>query len=202
MKYLKLLTLCAVMFSFTACLKPTKIADGSVVRINYKGTFDDGKVFDTTEGKQPLAFIVGTNQVLPAFEEQVTTMKPGQTKKFKLNAKKAYGAPDPKKVVTLPRDGRFQNVELKEGAIIFANNKAPNGQVVQTPLKVLKVSDTEVTMDYNHPLAGKDLNFEVTLVDVREPAVQQPGAQPQPAAAPQAQPAAAPAEAPAAQPAQ
>ena len=127
----------------------------------------DGTVFDTTENKDPLTFLVGANQVIPEFEKQVTSLKPGQSKSFKISAKEAYGEPDPKKVITLPKDGKFNDIELKEGSVIFANNKAPNGQVVQTPMKVVKLTDKEVTLDYNHPLAGKDLVFDLEVVEIK-----------------------------------
>lgn len=213
MKNLKYFLALVLAFTFASCSSAPKITPGSIVRVDYKGTLKDGTVFDTTEGKQPLTFLIGAGQVIPAFEQQVTKMREGQTKKFTIKAKDAYGDPDPKKVVTLPRDDRFKSLELKEGAIIFANNKAPNGKVVQTPMKVVKISDKEVTLDYNHPLAGKDLTFEVKVVEVREPqaASQQPAAEQvqvvdpaattvpaeqtaQPAAQPAAQPVAAPAE--------
>jgi len=171
----------------TACSTQPKITQGSVVKIEYKGTLSDGTVFDTTEGKQPLSFLVGANQVIPAFETNVVTMKAGQTKKFTIKAKEAYGDPDPAKVVTLPKDQRFAGIDLKEGATIFANNKAPDGRVIQTPMKVVKVTDKDVTMDYNHPLAGKDLTFEVKVVEVQQPQAGQPTGQAQPQAQPQPQ---------------
>lgn len=183
MKNLKLFIIGLFAFSFVSCAKQAPIANGSVVKVNYKGTLADGTVFDTTENKQPLAFLVGANQVIPEFEKQVIALKPGQTKTFLVKAKDAYGEPDAAKVITLPKDGKFANIELKEGAVIFANNKGPNGQVVQTPMKVVKIDEQNVTLDYNHPLAGKDLNFEVTLVDVQAPSVNPaPAAAPAPAA--------------------
>jgi peptidylprolyl isomerase len=179
MKTIKLLVTGLIALAVTtACSTQPKITQGSVVKIEYKGTLSDGTVFDTTEGKQPLSFLVGANQVIPAFETNVITMKSGQTKKFTIKAKEAYGDPDPKKVVTLPKDKRFEGIDLKEGATIFANNKAPDGRVIQTPMKVVKVTETDVTMDYNHPLAGKDLTFEVKVVEVQQPqATAQPQAQ-------------------------
>ena len=182
MKTIRLLVVGLIALAVsTACSTQPKITQGSVVKIEYKGTLSDGTVFDTTEGKQPLSFLVGANQVIPAFETNVVSMKAGQTKKFTIKAKEAYGDPDPSKIVTLPKDQRFSGIELKEGATIFANNKAPDGRVIQTPMKVVKVTDAEVTMDYNHPLAGKDLTFEVKVVEVQQPQAGQ-------AAQPQAQP--------------
>jgi|GEM_PF-304617 len=186
MKIIRLLVVGLIALAVsTACSTQPKITQGSVVKIDYKGTLSDGTVFDTTEGKQPLSFLVGANQVIPAFETNVVSMKAGQTKKFTIKAKEAYGDPDPSKIVTLPKDQRFTGIDLKEGATIFANNKAPDGRVIQTPMKVVKVTDAEVTMDYNHPLAGKDLTFEVKVVEVQQPQAGQPTGQAQPQAQPQ-----------------
>jgi len=188
MKTIRLLVVGLIALAVsTACSTQPKITQGSVVKIEYKGTLSDGTVFDTTEGKQPLSFLVGANQVIPAFETNVISMKTGQTKKFTIKAKEAYGDPDPSKIVTLPKDQRFTGIDLKEGATIFANNKAPDGRVIQTPMKVVKVTDSEVTMDYNHPLAGKDLTFEVKVVEVQQPQPGQPTGQAQPQAQPQPQ---------------
>jgi FKBP-type peptidyl-prolyl cis-trans isomerase 2 len=181
MKYLKLLVIGLFTLGLVSCAQKSSISDGSIVKVKYKGTLADGTVFDTTENKDPLTFLVGASQVIPEFEKQVTSLKPGQSKTFKVAAKEAYGEPDPEKVITLPKDDKFNDIELKEGTVIFANNKAPNGQVVQTPMRVVKIGDKDVTLDYNHPLAGKDLNFEVTLVEVKEPSVKAaPAAAPAP----------------------
>lgn len=177
MKYLKLLVIGLFTLGFVSCAQKSAISDGSVVKVQYKGTLADGTVFDSTDEKEPLSFLVGANQVIPEFEKQVTSLKPGQSKSFKVKAKEAYGEPDPNKIITLPKDGKFNDIDLKEGTVIFANNKAPNGQVVQTPMRVVKIEGNDITLDYNHPLAGKDLTFEVTLVDVKEPSVAQPAAE-------------------------
>lgn len=176
----------ASVFVIAACSPKIKINPGTLVRVDYKGTLKDGSIFDSTEGKQPLAFMVGANQVLPAFEKQIITMSQGQSRKFTISSKDAYGKPDPSKLVTLPRDDRFKTLDLKEGAIIFANNKGPNGRIVQTPMKIVKLTDKEVSLDYNHPLAGKDLNFEVKLIETKQAQLPQPAqALPQASANPQ-----------------
>ena len=156
-------------FAVTACATGPKISTGSVVKVEYKGTLKDGTVFDTTDGKAPLSFLMGSGQVLPKFEENVAKIGAGKTGKFTIKAADAYRAPDPEKVRTYPRNESFKDVELKEGIVLFANTKLPNGQVQQRPMKVIKLTDEEVTMDLNHPLAGQDLTFEVKVIDVTEP---------------------------------
>lgn len=166
-KLLLIITLALSSTLFTACSNANKVADGKVVKIKYTGTLSDGKVFDSTQDKQPLTFLMGSKQLLPAFESAINGLAQGAKKKFTLSAKDAYGEADPKKVAVLPRDGRFQDgVELKPGAVVFANRPGPNGKNVQFPVKVVKVDDKEVTIDYNHPLAGQDLTFDVEVVEV------------------------------------
>ena len=176
MKQIKLLVAVLLAATVAACSTAPKITSGSIVKVDYKGTLKDGTVFDSTEGKKPLSFLMGSGQVLPKFEENVAKISEGKSGKFTLKAEDAYGVADPAKVVKIPRDERFKDVDLKEGVVIFANNKLPDGQVKQAPMKVVGVSDTEVTMDYNHPLAGKDLTFEVKIIDVTAPQSATPAA--------------------------
>ncbi len=180
--------------SLVACTTGPKVEKGKGAKISYTGTLKDGRVFDTTEGKQPLAFTVGSGQILPAFESQLMGLRKGSKKKFTLKPDDAYGQHDPNKIVALPRDGRFKKdgLELKEGGVLFANQKLPDGQVVQTPLKIVKLTEEEVTIDSNHPLAGQDLTFQVEIVDVfndqesaTASAQQGAAANPEEAAAPQ-----------------
>lgn len=185
-KQIKLLVAGVLAFAISSCATGPKITQGSVVKIEYKGTRADGSVFDSTEGKAPLAILIGANQVLPKFEEQIAKLRQGQKTKFTIKAADAYGEPKADKVVTLPRDDRFKSLELKEGNIIFANNKLPNGKVVQTPMKIVKLTDKEVTLDYNHPLAGQDLNFEVKIVEVQAPQANAGASAPTATAAPEA----------------
>ncbi|MBT6843033.1 MAG: peptidylprolyl isomerase [Candidatus Melainabacteria bacterium] len=176
MKQIKLLVAVLLAVSITACSTAPKITSGSVVKVEYKGTLKDGTVFDSTDGKAPLSFLMGSGQVLPKFEEHIAKISAGKSGKFTLKAEDAYGVADPSKVVKIPRDERFKGVDLKEGVVIFANNKLATGEVKQTPMKVVGVSDTEVTMDYNHPLAGQDLTFEVKIIDVTAPQSAAPAA--------------------------
>ncbi len=171
----KLLACLALVFTVTACGGP-KVEPGQVVKLEYEGTFDDGTVFDTTKGKQPFAFLVGSGQVLPAFEKAITGMRQGSSKKVKLKAADAYGVSDPKKQVELPKEKVLvgANANLKEGATIFVTRTLPDGRTAQAPVKIAKITDKGVIVDYNHPLAGKDLNFQVKIIEIVAP--QQPAA--------------------------
>jgi len=139
-----------------------KAADGDTVKVHYKGTFDDGEVFDSSEGKDPLEFVVGAHQVIPGFEQAIAGMKPGEKKSIKIEAKDAYGDPREELQQKVPREA-LGEITPEEGMMLSLQHP----QMPQPmPAKVVKVSEKEVTLDLNHPLAGKRLNFELELVEV------------------------------------
>jgi FKBP-type peptidyl-prolyl cis-trans isomerase 2 len=137
---------------------------GDKVKIHYKGTLDDGTVFDSSEGRDPLEFEVGSKQVIPGFEKAVKGMKKGDKNTFKIDCKDAYGEQNPSMVQKIPRDKLPADQEPKAGMMVGIG--LPNGQ--QMPAKITKVTDKEVTLDVNHPLAGKNLTFEIELVSVNQ----------------------------------
>lgn len=132
---------------------------GDKVKVEYKGTLDDGSVFDSSEGREPLAFEVGAGQVIPGFENAVIEMKVGESKKIHIEAKDAYGEPNPKLTRKIPREEFPKDMELKKGMMLGMETQ-------QGPLaaSVVEVTDKEVIIDLNHPLSGKALNFEIKVV--------------------------------------
>ena len=159
------------VFLLVSCASGPKVTKGQVVKVTYKATLKDGEVFDTTEGKDPLTFLVGSGQVLPAFEKRIEGLRTGSKKKFTIPSAEAYGASDPKKVVTLPKGTLTQdpNTKLEEGSVVFISRKLPNGQQASAPVRILKVTDEEVTVDANHPLAGQDLTFNIKIEEIVAP---------------------------------
>lgn len=135
------------------------IKKGDKVKIDYKGTLDDGSVFDTSEGKQPVEFEVGTGQVIKGFETAVEGMAKGDSKQIKLKPEEAYGQPDPKLVQKVPKDKLPE--EAKPGMMLMVT--LPQGQ--QIPAKIKEMDDKEAVIDLNHPLSGKNLNFDIKVVD-------------------------------------
>lgn len=133
---------------------------GSKVKVHYTGSLNDGSVFDSSEGKEPLEFTIGEKQVIPGFEDGIKEMKLNEEKTIKINAKEAYGDRDEKMVVSIPRD-KFPPDVQAGGTMIL---KGPEGQ--RFPAVVKEVRDNEVIIDLNHPLAGKDLNFKVKVVEI------------------------------------
>ena len=133
---------------------------GSKVKVHYTGTLNDGKVFDYSDGKEPLEFTIGSNQVIPGFENGVKDMKLNEEKTIKIQAKDTYGERDERMVVSVPRDKFPPEVEAG-GTLIL---KGPNGE--RLPAMVKEVKNDVVLIDMNHPLAGKELNFKVKVVAI------------------------------------
>lgn len=135
-------------------------SEGKKVKVHYTGTFDDGKVFDSSEGKDPLEFTVGNNQVIPGFENGIREMKLNEEKEIKITANEAYGERDERMVISVPRE-KFPP-EIQAGGHLLL--KGPEGQ--RMPAKIKEIKDKEVIIDLNHPLAGKGLNFKVKVVGI------------------------------------
>jgi len=141
------------------------IKNGDKVKVDYTGTLEDGTVFDTSEGKQPLEFEVGSGQLIKGFDTAVVGMEKGDEKEITLQPAEAYGEPNPQMMQKVPKDklpAPPDGQELKVGMMLAVG--MPNGQ--QMPAKIAEVTDTEVIIDINHPLAGKVLNFKIKVVDV------------------------------------
>lgn len=169
MKNFNLFSLLLVsVLAFSSCSKAPKIQDGTLITLHYTGTLKDGEVFDSTQGKQPFKFLVGSGTVLPAFEKVVVTLDKGAKKKFMIKAKDAYEH-DPKLVGEVPRDNRFEGIELVEGAVISASRQLPNGEMQKFPVTVIEVKEDTVKLDYNPPIVGKDLYFDVEILDLELP---------------------------------
>ena len=128
--------------------------------MHYTGTLDDGTVFDSSEGRQPLEFTIGGSQVIPGFESGIREMSLNEEKTIQIKAKDAYGDRDEKMVVSVPRN-KFPP-EIVEGGHLLL--KDPDGQRI--PAKIQEIKEDEVIIDLNHPLAGKDLTFKVKVVAI------------------------------------
>jgi FKBP-type peptidyl-prolyl cis-trans isomerase 2 len=144
-----------------------KIKKGDLVAVEYTGTFDNGEVFDTNKHGDhchPLEFEVGAGMVIPGFDKAIEGMEKGEEKKININFKDAYGEKRSELVRTIPKPPGFPP-QAKEGMMIGVG-PSPDKQI---PALIIKLTDTEVTLDLNHPLAGKNLNFEIKILSVNEP---------------------------------
>ncbi len=140
------------------------IKKGNRVKVEYKGTLDDGTVFDSTEKHgEPLEFEVGSGQLIPGFDNAVVGMKKGEKKQIRLEPKDAYGEYKPQLRRAIPKDKLPVNEKLEPGMTLMLTT--PDG--TQLTASVVEVSNENVTLDLNHPLAGKPLNFMIKIVGVK-----------------------------------
>jgi peptidylprolyl isomerase len=135
---------------------------GDTVKVNYRGTLSDGTEFDSSEGREPLEFVVGSGQVIPGFDGAVTGLQTGDSITVTIPAAEAYGEHDEEGLQQFPI-ASFPSVPEAGWAVELSG---PEGQRV--PAVVAEVDDEFVMLDFNHPLAGQDLTFEITLVEVVE----------------------------------
>jgi peptidylprolyl isomerase len=144
----------------------TQAKKGDKVAIHYTGRLTDGTEFDTSAGKQPLEFEVGAGQIISGLDEKIEGMAVGETAKVTVPAADAYGEHDPTRVHQLPREQIPEEIELAAGKQLSATTSDGS----EIALNVVEVGDEFVTVDANHPLAGKDLEFELELVEIVEAA--------------------------------
>ena len=140
----------------------TIVAKGDTVSLEYTGTFSDGQVFDTSQGREPLRFKVGSGQVIPGFDHAVEGMKLHQEKTFTIASADAYGPVRNEMFLQIPRNKLPAEQEPKVGMSLGL--QGPNGE--RLPAKIAKVESETITIDANHPLAGKDLTFKVKVVGI------------------------------------
>lgn len=132
---------------------------GDTVRIHYTGTLADGEVFDSSEGRDPLEFAVGSGMIIPGLDKAIPGMAVGDKKVVNVPADEAYGQANPANRQAIPRGDIPADIPLEIGTML--QMQSPEGQVI--PVSVVEVSETEVTLDANHPLAGKDLTFAIEI---------------------------------------
>ncbi|MBD3170251.1 MAG: peptidylprolyl isomerase [candidate division Zixibacteria bacterium] len=137
--------------------------DGSVVKVHYTGKLDDGSVFDSSKDREPLEFTLGQGSVIPGFEKGIVGMEVGSAKTIKLTPEEAYGPRRDNLIADVKKEQFPDNIEPKIGEQLQLTQQ--DGQVIN--VTVTQIEGDTVTLDANHPLAGKDLEFEVELVEVK-----------------------------------
>lgn len=140
------------------------IAENSVVSIEYELVeAGESDIIDSNKGQAPLEFITGKGHVIPGLESQLLNLEKGESADIKVDASDAYGEMNPEAVDTVPKE-QFAGIELADGMQLYGQGE--NGETITVTVK--EFNDETVTIDYNHPLAGKNLMFSVTVIDVRE----------------------------------
>jgi peptidylprolyl isomerase len=140
----------------------TQAKAGDTVAIHYTGTLADGSQFDSSEGRDPLRFTLGSGQIIAGLDAAITGMSQGEKKSVTIAAAEAYGDHRPEAVQAVPRAQIPAEIPLEVGGGLQV--QTPDGQTI--PVTVTSVTDEEVTLDANHPLAGKDLTCAVELVEI------------------------------------
>lgn len=135
---------------------------GDTVKIHYTGTLDDGTQFDSSAGREPLEFELGSGQVIPGFDKAVEGMSVGDQKSVNIPAEEAYGPRHEQMIQEVPRSALPDDLQPEEGMALRAQQ--PGGQVLN--LTVTEVRADSITVDGNHPLAGQALNFAIELVAI------------------------------------
>jgi len=135
---------------------------GDTVKIHYTGKLKDGTVFDSSLSREPIEFTIDAGQVIPGFEQAVVGMTPGDSKTEMIPMDKAYGPHRSEMVLEVTRDKMPPDLNPDIGQQLQIQQ--PNGRVI--PVVITDVTDSNVRLDANHPLAGQDLTFEIELVDI------------------------------------
>jgi len=140
-----------------------EISDNKLVKLHYKGTLEDGSIFDSSEGKEPLEFISGVGMIIPGLDKGIKGLKTGDKKQVKIPAKEAYGPVMAEAVQEVPKNQFPEDIKLEVGMQLAA--QGPQGTI---PVVIKEIGNETIKVDFNHPLAGKDLTFDVDVVEVKE----------------------------------
>jgi peptidylprolyl isomerase len=140
----------------------TPAKHGDTVKVHYVGKLRDGTVFDTSREREPIEFTIGESQLIPGFEQAVVGMGAGESKTVEIASDEAYGPRNEEMVVIIERNEFPNHLIPKVGQLLQI--RQPTGQMFI--VTITDVSESNVTLDANHPLAGKDLTFEIQLVEI------------------------------------
>lgn len=135
---------------------------GDTVRVHYTGKLNDGTVFDSSQGRGPLEFTIGQSHVIPGFEQAVVGMNPGESKTAQIPPTQAYGPRDERLVLEMDRSRIPQDLELEIDDRLQV--RRTDGKTLD--VTVTAISESSVTLDGNHILAGQDLTFDIQLVEI------------------------------------
>ena len=144
-----------------------KAKNGDYVTVEYDGTLDNGEAFESSSENGPLSFVIGQNSVFPSFEKAVIGMAPGETRDATVGSAEAYGPRREELVQTIDRSALGKEIDPQPGMVVGIKMEQ-EGQTHQIPATVVEVNDDQITIDYNHPLAGRDLQYKITLQAISE----------------------------------
>lgn len=139
-----------------------QVQNGDKVRVHYHGKLRSGETFDSSEGREPLEFTVGSGQVIPGFDDGVRGMQAGEKKTIEIPVDQAYGPKSQEMIIEFPTNQFPPDMKPEAGMQLMMNN----GQGQQFPVTITEVREDSVLLDANHPLAGQDLIFDLELVEI------------------------------------
>ncbi len=142
------------------------IKKGNTVTLDYEGKFENGEVFDSSkhgDHSHPLIFEAGAGEVIAGFDQAVIGMEKGQEKEFSIEAKDAYGEYNPELLKKIPKSSLPKGKEPEKGMALMMRDPASG---MTHPIMIAHVDKDEVTLDFNHPLAGKKLIFKIKILDI------------------------------------
>ncbi len=141
----------------------SKVENGNTVSVHYAGTLNDGTEFDNSKNRgEPISFVVGSGQMISGFDAALPGMEVGETKSFTVSPEDAYGTRIEENIQNIPRGAFPPEFEFVEGSTV--QGQQPNGQPFLA--KILGQTEEAVTLDFNHPLAGEQLNFDIELISL------------------------------------
>ncbi|MBN2682700.1 MAG: peptidylprolyl isomerase [Bacteroidales bacterium] len=140
-----------------------EVQDKNTVSVHYTGKFTDGTIFDSSESREPLTFTVGEGNLIPGFEGAVVGMKVDESKTVSIPFNQAYGPSSPDLIMSVPRAQLPAEIMPEVGMELMASGEEGQQQVVV----ITEVTENEIKVDYNHPLAGRDLVFDIRVVDIK-----------------------------------
>ena len=139
-----------------------QVKKGDKVKVHYHGKLDSGETFDSSAGRDPLEFEVGSGMVIKGFDDGVTGMTAGEKKTITIPYNDAYGPRNPEMLIEVPKDKFPPDLEIELGMPLMMSD----GQGQQFQVTITEIKETVVMLDANHPLAGKDLTFDLELVEI------------------------------------
>jgi FKBP-type peptidyl-prolyl cis-trans isomerase SlyD len=154
--------LAAIYFEGAVYSQSVTVQPGSRVSFDYTLTDDKGEVVDSSKGKQPMQYVHGKGQIIPGLEKELAGMPVGGQKKVTVKPEEAYGPVDPRAFQEIPKE-KLPPEALKVGTMLMAQGAGGQG----VPVRVHEIKDKTVVVDFNHPLAGKTLSFDVKITDIK-----------------------------------
>ncbi|MCH8558437.1 MAG: peptidylprolyl isomerase [Balneolia bacterium] len=140
----------------------SQVKEGDKVKVHYTGTLNDGSVFDSSREREPLEFEIGSGSIIPGFEKAVLELAPGDSTTIEIPSAEAYGEVREDMIITVEREKLPADIDPEVGMQLQLQQ--PDGGAM--PVVISDLNESHITIDANHPLAGRDLKFEIELVEI------------------------------------